>query len=105
MKTLPEFSGEIQRVPKPRILCDLLDLHKSVLHHMGGAFETGADQIPDGGPPVAMLEHGREPRNGQAGGGNGSRNRLWEKELQDFFDKYQINVFVSHFPPGTRNQD
>ena len=39
--------------------------------------------------------------NADGGGSNGSRNRLWKKELQDFADKYQINVFVSHFPPGT----
>eukprot|EP00831_Metopus_contortus_P072494 TRINITY_DN6614_c0_g1_i6.p1 TRINITY_DN6614_c0_g1~~TRINITY_DN6614_c0_g1_i6.p1 ORF type:complete len:433 (-),score=65.57 TRINITY_DN6614_c0_g1_i6:443-1741(-) len=35
------------------------------------------------------------------GGSNGSRNRLWKKELQLFADKYGINVYVSHFPPGT----
>lgn len=35
------------------------------------------------------------------GGSNGSRNRLWKKELQDFADKYVIDVYVSHFPPGT----
>ena len=35
------------------------------------------------------------------GGSNGSRNRLWKKELQIFADKYGLNVYVSHFPPGT----
>jgi len=35
------------------------------------------------------------------GGSNGSRNRLWKKELQLFADKYGINVYVAHFPPGT----
>jgi len=35
------------------------------------------------------------------GGSNGSRNRLWKKELQAFADKFGLNVFVSHFPPGT----
>lgn len=35
------------------------------------------------------------------GGSNGSRNRLWKKELQGFADKYGLNVYVSHFPPGT----
>lgn len=39
--------------------------------------------------------------NADGGGSNGSRNRLWKKELQNFADKYQVNVFVSHFPPGT----
>lgn len=35
------------------------------------------------------------------GGSNGSRNRLWKKELQGFADKYGLNVYVCHFPPGT----
>ena len=35
------------------------------------------------------------------GGSNGSRNRLWKKKLQDFADKYELNIYVSHFPPGT----
>ncbi len=39
--------------------------------------------------------------NADGGGSNGSRNRLWKRELQKFSDKHQINVFVSHFPPGT----
>lgn len=35
------------------------------------------------------------------GGSNGSRNKMWKKELQRFADKYDLNVYVSHFPPGT----
>jgi hypothetical protein len=35
------------------------------------------------------------------GGSNGSRNRLWKKELQDFADETGLSVHVSHFPPGT----
>jgi hypothetical protein len=35
------------------------------------------------------------------GGSNGSRNRLWKKELQEFSDRSGLNVYVSHFPPGT----
>lgn len=35
------------------------------------------------------------------GGSNGSRNRLWKVSLQDFANKYNMNVYVSHFPPGT----
>lgn len=31
----------------------------------------------------------------------GSRNRLWKVRLQKFADKFGLNVFVSHFPPGT----
>jgi hypothetical protein len=35
------------------------------------------------------------------GGSNGSRNRLWKKQLQGFADRHKLNVYVSHFPPGT----
>lgn len=35
------------------------------------------------------------------GGSNGSRNRLWKRELQSFCTDYDLEVTVSHFPPGT----
>ena len=35
------------------------------------------------------------------GGSNGSRNKLWKKELQGFADRTGIAVEISHFPPGT----
>jgi len=35
------------------------------------------------------------------GGSNGSRNRLWKRELQSFCTDYNIEITVSHFPPGT----
>lgn len=35
------------------------------------------------------------------GGSNGSRNRLWKLELQEFADKTGLAIEVSHFPPGT----
>lgn len=35
------------------------------------------------------------------GGSNGSRNRLWKTELQNFADKTGLAIEVSHFPPGT----
>ena len=35
------------------------------------------------------------------GGSNGSRNRLWKKELQNFADETGLEIFVRHFPPGT----
>lgn len=37
-----------------------------------------------------------------ADGGNGSRNRLWKKELQDFANETGLEIHVSHFPPGTK---
>jgi hypothetical protein len=36
-----------------------------------------------------------------AGGSNGYRARLWKAELQQFADKYDVAIRVSHFPPGT----
>ena len=35
------------------------------------------------------------------GGSNGSRNRLWKVELQQFADATGLRVSVCHFPPGT----
>lgn len=36
-----------------------------------------------------------------SGGSNSSRSRLWKYELQKFSNKYNLEVYVSHFPPGT----
>lgn len=35
------------------------------------------------------------------GGGNGSRNRLWKRELQKLADELGLTITVCHFPPGT----
>ena len=35
------------------------------------------------------------------GGSNGSRNRLWKWELQQFADEMGLRVSVCHFLPGT----
>jgi len=35
------------------------------------------------------------------GGSNGSRNRLWKRELQRFADEIGLTISVCHFPPGT----
>ena len=35
------------------------------------------------------------------GGSNGSRNRLWKRELQRFSDRTGLTIHVSHLPPGT----
>lgn len=35
------------------------------------------------------------------GGSNGSRSRLWKKELQKFANETGLKITVSHFPPGT----
>lgn len=34
------------------------------------------------------------------GGCNGSRNRLWKYELQNFADRFGVAVRVAHYPPG-----
>jgi hypothetical protein len=36
-----------------------------------------------------------------AGGSNGSRNRLWKVCLQDLADETSLRIAVCHFPPGT----
>lgn len=35
------------------------------------------------------------------GGSNGSRNRLWKTELQKMATDFNLEITVSHFPPGT----
>ena len=35
------------------------------------------------------------------GGSNGSRNRAWKCELQRLADKNNLEIMVSHYPPGT----
>ena len=35
------------------------------------------------------------------GGSNGSRNRLWKVELQKMATEFNLEITVSHFPPGT----
>ena len=39
--------------------------------------------------------------NADGGGSNGSRNRLWKEELQQFSDDSNLDIYVSHYPPGT----
>lgn len=36
-----------------------------------------------------------------SGGSNGSRVKLWKKELQEFADKIGLAITVLHYPPGT----
>ena len=38
---------------------------------------------------------------GDSGGSNGSRLKLWKKQLQEFANVSGLCVVVSHFPPGT----
>ncbi len=35
------------------------------------------------------------------GGSNGSRVRLWKKEIQDFANESGLEISICHYPPGT----
>ncbi len=35
------------------------------------------------------------------GGSNGSRVRLWKKEIQDLANELNMEISICHFPPGT----
>jgi len=39
--------------------------------------------------------------NADGGGSNGSRNKLWKEELQQFANDSTMCIYVSHYPPGT----
>ncbi|MDR2569974.1 MAG: ISAzo13 family transposase, partial [Oscillospiraceae bacterium] len=39
--------------------------------------------------------------NADGGGSNGSRNNLWKEELQRFANDCKLDIYVSHYPPGT----
>ena len=39
--------------------------------------------------------------NADGGGSNGAHNKLWKVELQKLANDFNMNVYVSHFPPGT----
>jgi hypothetical protein len=39
--------------------------------------------------------------NADGGGSNGARNHLWKAELQQFSNTSGLDIYVSHFPPGT----
>ena len=39
--------------------------------------------------------------NADGGGSNGSRNHLWKADLQQFSNISGLDIWVSHFPPGT----
>lgn len=42
---------------------------------------------------------GRHPAD--CGGSNGNRTKLWKVELQQLADDTELEIAVSHFPPGT----
>ena len=54
--------------------------------------QMGKEQYPDAKKLLITAD---------GGGSNGSRNRLWKKELQAFTTETGLAISVSHFPPGT----
>ena len=52
----------------------------------------GKEQYPDAKKILITAD---------GGGSNGSRNRLWKRELQAFATEIGIAISVCHFPPGT----
>lgn len=53
---------------------------------------------------MGLQRYGEVPAlliNADGGGSNGSRNKLWKVELQKLANDYNMNIYVSHFPPGT----
>ena len=54
--------------------------------------EMGQDRFPGAGKLLITCD---------GGGSNGSRNRLWKKELQNLADELNLEISVTHFPPGT----
>lgn len=54
--------------------------------------EIGSDRYPEATRLVITAD---------GGGSNGSRVRLWKRELQRLADELGINIEVHHLPPGT----
>jgi hypothetical protein len=54
--------------------------------------QMGQDQYPNAKKILITAD---------GGGSNGSRNRLWKKEIQAFATETGLSVSVCHFPPGT----
>jgi hypothetical protein len=52
--------------------------------------EQGSCKHKKGTPILVLLD---------GGGSNGSRNRLFKQEMQDWADDYGLNVRVAHYPP------
>ena len=61
--------------------------------------QPGASALPRR-DPVADHRHAC-PGEGRGGGSNGSRVRLWKRELQKLANELGLDIVVSHLPPGT----
>ncbi len=56
---------------------------------------AGAESYPEAKQIVITAD---------GGGSNGSRVRLWKQQLQEFSNEIGIDITVSHFPPGTGDE-
>ncbi len=54
--------------------------------------QVGRERYPDAKELLVTAD---------GGGSNGSRNRLWNRRLQDFASETKLAVTVRHYPPGT----
>lgn len=53
---------------------------------------------------MGLERYGEVPAlliNADGGGSNGAHNKLWKVELQKLANDFNMNIYVSHFPPGT----
>jgi hypothetical protein len=50
---------------------------------------------------VVLVQAERLLITADGGGSNGSRLRLWKRELQHLANEIGIEITVTHFPPGT----
>src|SRR6266849_3951287 len=48
-----------------------------------------------------LITAGAAPAKAGGGGSNGSRVRLWKRELQTLANELDLDIAVSHLPPGT----
>src|SRR6266436_8276805 len=57
-------------------------------------------------PKATRLLITAKPAPAKAGGGgsNGSRVRLWKRELQKLANQLSLDIVVSHLPPGTSSR-
>lgn len=55
-------------------------------------YEMGKERYPNANEIMITAD---------GGGSNGSRVRLWKLELQTLADELQMDIKVSHYPPGT----
>jgi len=75
--------------------------------NLGTSYDTGEFAVESISRWWETLGKNTFPRakklyiNCDCGGSNGSRVRLWKYQLQQFANRTGLEIYVSHFPPGT----